>query len=179
MAELVCESSSAIEVASDGVCEDEAVCMISGTATTDVGVTTPADSVTIDCATGGEVDEGGGDGDGDGDDGEPITAVSIVSELVGAILAGGSEGAAEGTTTDSLDCRDAFGVGTSGAGDDGSRTAGGRVVASDMRTALPVPAAEDTAACDVGRGTTAGCSNGEDDAGGSADGGGGGAGSGG
>lgn len=45
-----------------------------------------------------------------------------------------------------------------------------------MRTSLPVPTAEDTAACEVGRGTTADCPTEEDDAGDAAGGGGGGGG---
>jgi hypothetical protein len=151
------------------------LCMMSGIATTDVGFIGPADSVTTGCATGGVVDDGGND------DGDPITAVSIVSELVGAILAGGSVGAAAACeeTTGSPDCKGALGVETSDAGADGSRTAGKGVVASDIRTALPVPTAEDTAACDVGTGTTADCSTGEDDAGGAGGGDGGGGGGGG
>jgi hypothetical protein len=43
-----------------------------------------------------------------------------------------------------------------------------------MRTSLLVPSAVDAAACVVGRGTTADCSTGEDDAGGAGGGGGGG-----
>lgn len=54
--------------------------------------------------TGAEDD--GAVGAAGGDDDDPVTAVSIVSELVGAILAGGRSGAAatcEGTLTGSLE----------------------------------------------------------------------------
>ena len=165
-ADLVCEKSSAIEVANDGVCEDETVCMMSGSAATDVGFATPADSVTTGCTTRGVVD--------DGDDGDPITTVPVVSELVGAIFAGGSVGAAatcEGTTTGSQDREGSLEAESLGAGADGSRNAGRGVVASDIRTRLPVPAAEDTVACDVGKDTRTDCPTGEDDTGGGGDGG--------
>lgn len=52
-------------------------------------------------------------------------------------------------------------------------TAGGELVASDMRTSALVPNAVVAAACDVGRGTIADCSPGENDAGGAGGGGGG------
>lgn len=184
-AELVSGSNSATDVARDGGCEDETVCMMSGTAAIDVGSEIPADSVKTDCAVGGVEDGNGADDDVDDDDGDdddsPVTAVSILSELVGAILAGGRVGAAatcEETMAGSLDCKGALAVDTAGAGADGLTTAGGENVASDMRTSLPVPTAEDAAACDVGTGTgtTTDCSTGDDDAGGTGGGGGGGGG---
>ena len=115
VAELDCERSAAIDVASGVVCEDDTVCSTSGTAATDVGFEVPADSVTTGCATGVVVD------DSSDDDGGPITAVLILSELVGAILAGGSVGAAATCeeTTGSLDCEGALGVETSDAGAEG------------------------------------------------------------
>ncbi len=69
---------------------------MSGTAAIDVESAAPADSVTTGCAAAGIVggDDGDGDGDVDLDDSGGITAVSTVSELVGANLAGGSVGAA-------------------------------------------------------------------------------------
>lgn len=98
-----------MDVACDNVCEVTVDSRMSGTAATDVGFVTPADSVTTGWATGG-VDTGAVDAGGDDDD-DLITAVSIVSELVGAILAGGRSGAAatcEGTTTGSLDGKGAL-----------------------------------------------------------------------
>lgn len=103
-----------MDVACDSACEVAVDSEMSGTAATDVGFVTPADSVTTGWATGGvetnAVDAGAVDAGGD-DDGGPITAVSIVSELVGAILAGERSGAAafcEGTTTGSLDGKGAL-----------------------------------------------------------------------
>ena len=58
-----------------------------------------------------------------------------------------------------------MGAVSSGAGAEGCRIAGKGVVASDTRT-LPVPAAEDAAACDVGKDTIADCSAGDDNGGG-------------
>lgn len=120
----VCERSSAIEVADNDTFEEEAIGLVSGTAGTEVGFATPAESVTTGCATGGVVDgdDGGGGGDGDNGDGGAITAVLAVSELVGAILAGGTVGAAamfEDRTTVLLGCEGAIGLKFSGADADG------------------------------------------------------------
>src|SRR5690242_10217951 len=122
-ADLVCERISAIEVADNSASEEEMVDRISGTAATEVGSGAPADSVTAGCATGVVIDGGEGNGVDDGDsEGDAISAVSTTLELVGAILAGGSVGAAatcEERTSVSLDCEGALGVKTSGAGADG------------------------------------------------------------
>lgn len=126
-ADLVCEKISAIEVADNSASEGEIVDRISGTAATEVGSGTVADSVTAGCATGVGIDggegEGENDGEGEGDgEGDAISAVSTTLELVGAILAGGSVGAAatcEERTSVSLDCEGALGVKFSGAGADG------------------------------------------------------------
>lgn len=123
-ADLVCDRICATEVADNSASEDEMVGTMSGTAATEVGPAIPADSVTTGCATGGVMDGGEGEGEGDdGDgDGDAISAVLTVSELVGAILAGGRVGAAaicEEKTTVSLGCEGALGVGSSNAGADG------------------------------------------------------------
>jgi hypothetical protein len=166
-----------MDVVIEGSCEDVNNGAISGIAATEVGSLTPADSVTVGRAAGGVED----------DSDELITAVSIVSELVGAILAGGNVGVATiwvGAAAGSLDCGAALEVDCAGAGagagaGGGSRIASGEDVASDMRTALPVPIAEDTAACDVGTGTTTDASTEEDGVEGAGAGGGGGGGGGG
>lgn len=108
------------------------------------------DSVAADCKMGGVIV--GGEND------DSVTAVLTVSESDGAILAGGGVGivtTCEEATTDSLGCKSVLEVGTADADADGSTNTGGEDVASDMRTALPVPTAEVTAACDVGTSTTA------------------------
>jgi hypothetical protein len=98
-----------MDVACDTACDVALDARMSGTAAKDVGLVASVDSVTTGWAigavvAGAEDDEATGAG-GD-DDGDPVTAVSIMSELVGAILAGGRSGAAatcEGTLTVSLD----------------------------------------------------------------------------
>lgn len=100
-----------------------------------------------------------------------------MSGLVGAILARGVVGTAaacEDAMTISLDCEGVFGVGVAGVGAEDSKTALGEDGASDVRTVLPVPNAEVTAACDVGRGRSVGCLTEDDDATGAGGGGGGG-----
>lgn len=87
-ADLVCERS-ATEVAVDSNCEDRSDCAMSGTAATGVGFAMSVDWVTTGCATAGVVDDDCGGGSED-----TIAAVVLVSELVGAILTGGFEGAA-------------------------------------------------------------------------------------
>ena len=107
--ELVCERRSAIEVACDTACDVALDSRMSGTAAKDVGFVTVTDSVTTGWAIGAvdaSAEDTGAIGSGGDDDGDPVTAVSIVSELVGAIFAGGRSGAAatcEGTLTVSLD----------------------------------------------------------------------------
>lgn len=153
------------------VCEDVADCEMSEVAAIDVGPEAPAGSVKIGWARATVVD----------DDDELSTTVSIMSELVGTIRAGGIVGTAaacEDTTAGSLDCKGTSEVDIVDAGADGSRTASEEDVATGMRIALPVPITEDTAACDVGRGTTTDWSTREDDTS-DADGGGGGGGGGG
>jgi hypothetical protein len=112
--ELVCERRSAMDVACDTACDAALDARVSGIAAKEVGFMAPDDSVTTGWAI-GAVDAGAEDagtigaGGDDGDD--PVTAVSIVSELVGAILAGGRSGAAatcEGTITVSLDGEGVF-----------------------------------------------------------------------
>jgi len=107
--ELVCERRSAMDVACDTTSDVALDSRMSGTAAKDVGFVAAVDSVTTGWTI-GAVDAGAEDagsiGVGGDDDGDPVTAVSIVSELVGAILAGGRSGAAatcEGTLAVSLD----------------------------------------------------------------------------
>ena len=88
-ADLVCERRSAAEVTVDSNCEDRSDCAMSGTAATGVGFAMSVDWVTTGCATAGVVDDDCGGGSED-----TIAAVVLVSELVGAILTGGFEGAA-------------------------------------------------------------------------------------
>jgi hypothetical protein len=88
-ADLVRERRSATEVAVDSDCEDTSDCAISGTAATDVDFVMSVDGVTTGCATAGAVDNDCEDGNED-----TIAAVVLVSELVGASLTGGFEGAA-------------------------------------------------------------------------------------
>ena len=87
-ADLVCERRSASEVAVDRNCEDRSDCTISGTAATDVGFVMSVDWVTTGCATAGVVGDDCGGGTED-----TIAAVVLVSELAGANLTGGFEGA--------------------------------------------------------------------------------------
>lgn len=117
---LVRDRMSAIEVADNGVCAEEGVWIMSGTAATEVGFAAPADSVTTGCTFGGAIEDG--NGDSDEVKGGAITAVSAVSELVDAVPAGGSVGTAatcEGRMGDSLDCEGTLGLMTSCAGADG------------------------------------------------------------
>lgn len=103
-----------MDVACDTACDVALDSRMSGTAAKDVGVVAAVESVTIGWATSGEdagAEDVGATGAGGDVDGDPITAVSILSELVGAILAGGKSGAAatcEGTTSVPLNGESVF-----------------------------------------------------------------------